>query len=367
MADALMAESKTMKTRLVGLAKKSWEKVARSEFVEFTVRGQILPFRIRHLYGPQSIDYGEDELVAVCVVRNGALFIDAFFEHHEAIGIKHFVFLDNQSTDKTVEMLRLRKNVTILQTGARYANFENSMKRFLVNRYCKGRWSLCVDMDEHFDFPYSDSIPLRDFLRYLNRHQYTGVVTQMLDMFSDVPLSNAGAATGTSLQSVYNRYDVSSIEKLPYRHQHIENDSIKKHFGGIRKTIFGTNNGLTKISLLRVDGKVEPFIQWHHTRGAKIADISCVLFHYPFVEFAAKVSEAVASNRYGIFSVTEYGSYAKVLQAHPDLRIKTPGTRTLSRLDDLISCDFLVVSDAYKAWSEAQGDTNRIHSREAAI
>jgi Glycosyl transferase family 2 len=326
-------------------------KFARSEFIEFTVRGRVLPFKVRHLYGPRSIDYADDELVAVCVVRNGSLHIDAFFQHHEALGIKHFVFLDNQSSDSTVEMLCSRKNVTVLQTGATYAKFENAMKRFLVNSYCKGRWSLCVDIDEHFDFPYSHSLSLKDFLRYLNEHRYTGVINQMLDMFSDLPLSDLGRTTQCALKRRYNRYDISAIEKVPYRHQPIENGRIKKHFGGVRKTIFGTNNGLTKVSLIRIDGQLEPFVQWHHTRGARIADISCVLLHYPFIDFAAKASEAIRSQRYGMFTATEYVYYAKAMEENPDLSMNTKESQIFTDLDDLIANDFLVVTDTYRQWA----------------
>jgi len=49
-----------------------------------------------------------------------------------------------------------------------------------------------------------------------------------------------------------------------------------------------------------MDGKVKPFITWHHARGARMADISCVLRHYPCVSsFAAKLDDAVRTGRYG--------------------------------------------------------------------
>ena len=67
------------------------------------------------------------------------------------MGVKHFVFLDNGSTDRTVEMLCAHEDVTVLQTNAPYQKYENTMKRYLAERFSPGKWNLCADIDELFD------------------------------------------------------------------------------------------------------------------------------------------------------------------------------------------------------------------------
>jgi len=95
------------------------------------------------------------------------------------MGVKHFVFLDNDSTDRTLEMLCAQaEDVTVLQTKVPYNNYENTMKRYLAQTFSAGRWNLCADIDELFDYPFSESLRLCDFLGYLNNNNYTAVVTR---------------------------------------------------------------------------------------------------------------------------------------------------------------------------------------------
>src|SRR5262249_23715552 len=153
--------------------------------------------------------------------------------------------------------------------------------------------------------------------------KYTAVVAQMLDMFSDVPLYGLESRADDRLSEKYPYYDISAIDKEEYLWSQRSNPDIKMHWGGIRKRVFGTINGLTKSPLVLMDGKVKPFITWHHARGARMADISCVLRHYPFVSsFAAKVDDAVRTGRYGFKVNDEYKAYAKTLRDRKRLSLK---------------------------------------------
>ena len=71
--------------------------------MEWRVRPLLLQACVRHVHGPTEFRYGEEELVALCVVRNGALHVRSFLDHHLSLGVKHVVLLDNGSTDDTVE------------------------------------------------------------------------------------------------------------------------------------------------------------------------------------------------------------------------------------------------------------------------
>ena len=122
---------------------------------------------VEHLYGPETVDYESDELVVLVLLRNGRPYIKAFIEHYLSLGAKHIVFLDNGSTDGTVEALKGYDNVTVLRSMLPYKRYNVAMKRYLIERFGRGRWTLSVDMDELFDYPYSDVVSLRSLLRYL--------------------------------------------------------------------------------------------------------------------------------------------------------------------------------------------------------
>jgi hypothetical protein len=319
--------------------------------MEFGFRPYLLPRQVKHIQGPQKISYGLDELLLISVVRNGELYIKSFMDHYRAIGVKHFVFLDNASTDRTVELLCAEEGVTVLQTDAPYKKYENTMKRYLAERFSRGRWNLCADIDELFDYPFSEKLSLRDFLRYLNTNSYTAVVAQMLDMFSGIPLAEVESKPGDLLKEKYVYYDISSIRRTEYLWSMRSNPDIKMHWGGVRKAVFGTDNGLTKSPLVLMDGNVKTFITWHHVKGARMADVSCVLMHYPFVSsFYAKVKDAARTGRYGMRVTDEYKAYAKRLDDSVSVNLKLTSAQPFTGLEQLIEDRFLIVSEKYHHW-----------------
>jgi hypothetical protein len=326
-------------------------KTGRRRLMEFGLRPHLLRPRVRRVRGPATISYALDELLVISVVRNGELYINSFLDHYRSMGVKHFVFLDNGSTDHTLEMLCAEDGLTILQTEAPYNKYENTMKRYLAETFSPGRWNLCADIDELFDYPFSRNLRLPDFLGYLNENRYTAVVTQMLDMFSDIALNKLESNADDILKEKYIYYDISSIEKEEYLWSERSNPEIKMHWGGIRKMVFGTINGLTKSALVLMDGKVKPFITWHHPKGARMADISCLLRHYPFVSsFYAKVEDAVRTGRYGMRVTDEYKVYAKGLNGGTDLNFKFQSAQLFAGLEPLIEQQFLIVSNRYRQW-----------------
>jgi hypothetical protein len=324
--------------------------------LEFGIRPHLLRGRVRHVHGPSAVPYGPEELLSITVVRNGTPFIDSFLEHHERLGIRHFVFLDNGSTDDTIDRLCAHEHVTVLQTDAPYDKYENTMKRFLAERFSTGRWNLCVDVDELFDYPFSERLPLPRFLGYLESRGFTAVVAQMLDMFAGGPLRGVRHSPGARLKDAFRYYDTSAVTASAYHWSPLADPRVKTHRGGIRRTVFGTNNGLTKAALVKMDGRVRPFIEWHQATGALVADVSCVLFHFPFVEnFVDKVRDAVRTGRYGATTTDEYVAYAAALERDPALSLMRPTARRFDGLEMLVSEGFLVASEHYRDWVQRYG------------
>jgi hypothetical protein len=311
----------------------------------------ILRLSVRHLYGPRKIDYTTEELIVLSVVRNGELYMKSFIEHYISLGAKHIVFLDNGSTDCTVAIAQCYSRVTILQTKCPYKKYEILMKTYLVKRFSKKRWNLFADIDEFFDYPYSDRFALPQLLRYLNQYSYTAVVSQMLDLFSDQEFQTLSNDWNQNIKRSFTCYDISDIEKTDYIRGFVSNPAIKMHWGGIRKTLFGTYNGLTKAAMTFVDNQIELFIDHHHTVKASIADFSTVLFHYPFTcSFPAKVCEAVQTSRYALSASDEYEMYWRRIQQEPNLKISTDNASILNNVNDLVSKGFLIISPNYTGW-----------------
>ena len=275
---------------------------------------------IRHIHGPTDVPCNPDEVIVISVVRNGELYLDQYVKHHLGLGVKHIVLLDNGSTDDTVRVASRYSRVTVLQSRLPYAKYENVMKTYLARRFSRGRWNLCCDIDELFDYPFSDRVSLGQLLGYLDARRFTAVVAQMLDLFSDCPLCQLDDALTTPLEVAYPYWDPSGIVATDYPCSRLSYEAVKMHFGGIRRVLFGTDNGLTKAALVLVRKDIQIFQGWHHAVNALVADFTCVLRHYPFTgAFYQKVREAAATGRYGWLTTDEYRKYWEVLAANPDL------------------------------------------------
>lgn len=111
---------------------------------------------------------------------------------------------------------------------------EVHFKDYLVRRFGGTAWSLCADIDEFFDYPWSDRIPLDALAAYLNHHSYTAVVCQLLDR---LPMRLREKSNWTFSPDDYPFYDISHIRKeSPPRGKGcvISNPSILAHRGGSR-------------------------------------------------------------------------------------------------------------------------------------
>src|SRR5438046_3032170 len=73
-------------------------------------------WHIEHVFGPQHIQCPPDGCIVVCIVRNGEEYIKAFIKHYLSLNVDHIVFLDNGSTDQTLDIARRYARVTILRT-----------------------------------------------------------------------------------------------------------------------------------------------------------------------------------------------------------------------------------------------------------
>ncbi|MDZ7949482.1 glycosyltransferase family 2 protein [Nostoc sp. DedQUE09] len=327
-----------------------------------------LPFITQHIYGPQQVYYALDELIVLCLVRNGEYYIKSFIEHYLKLGAKHIVFLDNGSTDDTIAIAQRYPNVTVLQATCLYGKYENVMKEYLVKRFSKNRWNLFADIDELFDYPGSDVMSLSSLLTYLNQNSYTAVVTQMLDLFSEYPLNEIKSNKEDYIRELYTYYDISNIQKSRYGHGKPSNPNIKKIHGGIRKSLFGTENNLSKASLTFVDRNIKLFVMGHHTRNSRIADFSCVLLHYPFIStFYEKVLDAVQHDRYQLSASDQYKKYWESLQQNPNLKLKTTTACQLKSINDLLDNHFLVASEKYHQWVREQANLNSISHSEISL
>ncbi len=323
-----------------------------------SVQKWLLHHEVEHLHGPETVEYEKDELIVLCLLRDGRPYIESFVEHYTSLGAKHLVFLDNGSTDGTAEALKTYDNVTVLKTRLSFKRFQLSMRQYLIERCGKGRWSLLVDVDELFDYPYSDVVSLNALLGYLNEHSYTAVVAHMLDMFPEESIVESTGDGGVPLKELNKFYDLSNVKTYDYGSEDttgnvVSNKEIEILQGGIQKTLFDIRPPLTKHPLIFLDEEIKPVdLSEHWASSARVADFTGVLFHYKLLGnlygiVRRETEEQTYVNRYG-----KYEKYRKVLESSSDLSIKRETARELESVNDLVGTPFAVVSKEYMQFVE---------------
>jgi len=113
-----------------------------------------------------------------------------------------------------------------------------------------------------------------------------------------------------------------------------------------------------------LDGKLKPLpfedkAPSHWVNNARVADITCVLFHYKLLDghFHQQVTDGLNRNQRGLV----LRKYLEVLDREPTLRIKQETSRELQSVNDLLENGFLVVSEDYLGWVNAEEKKRILH------
>lgn len=315
-----------------------------------------LRITVRRVSGERRIDARQDEFVVVSLVRDGGAYLNEFLAHYRALGARHFVFLDNGSTDGFVERLADEPDVTILCSLLSFGKYKLAMRRYLVRRFGRGNWVLSVDIDELFDYPFRDRRPMAEVLSYLNRRRFTAVAAHLLDMFPAGSLVDAAP----DWRKEHRFYDIADLQAKDYREHYSGRNvapsaPIQLFIGGMRASRFGVYPMLTKHPLLFPSAGIK-FEGPHHVSGARTADFTAVLLHYKYVAgFIGYMRRAVEEGGFYRDSM-EYRGYLSAIDSQPELRLESDTMRELVRIEQLLDEGFLIPGDLFAADVSASGE-----------
>ncbi|MBK9926897.1 MAG: glycosyltransferase family 2 protein [Anaerolineales bacterium] len=305
-----------------------------------------------------------EDLVVVCVVRNGAGHVVNFINHHLQLGAKSIILLDNCSTDETINNARkFGEKVTILSSKLPFNQFEMAFRAWMVNKFAKSCWCLLADIDERFQYPYSPDIELISFLRYLNQNNYSGVNMQMVDLFADGSIDEWPNAENVERDCVW--YDTSGIRKRDFEpiSQLLAGNSqsskeIKLLRGGIRAVSLGAQRSITKQALIFPSRGVTSLTP-HWAIGAHFADVSCALLHYPFDRLFYERCAEIVQRKSHWKNSGEYRIYLNTLiQEGSKFSLKGKTAKQFTGDDQLVADGFLVVSKRYSQFVETTKATS---------
>ena len=94
----------------------------------------------------------DDSFILLCVLRDEYILLEYFINYYEKLGVTHFIFIDNDSSDGSFEYLLDKKDTNMMlfkNTGSfKSSNFGSMWVEELLLLYCKDKWCLTIDIDE---------------------------------------------------------------------------------------------------------------------------------------------------------------------------------------------------------------------------
>lgn len=272
----------------------------------------------------------EEEVILICLIKNDRNRISDFLAHYRALGITHFAFIDNMSTDGTKEFLLAQENVNVYVTDTPYTT--NNREGWLNRIYAYfgfNHWYLCVDSDELFVYIDCEKKSIQDFLKEIKIRKIKRVRALMLDMYSKNDLFSYHARDKDSM-SDYGYFDKQGyVPVSSYRLDLIH--------GGPRTRVFSKYNEsfnctLTKYPLFfytkgDFQGCSHYQFPYHHNCNT----ICCsALLHYKFmIADMLKYKERVLNSNYANGSL-EYKTYLKAINENSRVNFMSEATEKYS-------------------------------------
>lgn len=181
--------------------------------------------------------------VLMCVLRDERERIEIFLEHYRNLGIEHFVILDNDSMDGTLEYLLEQKDTDIFTVKRAFSDGrKQGWINWLLCLYGFDRWYLYVDADELLDWPERGRKDLKDIINNLETNGITRAGAIMVDMYPK----------GEIFKREIGNFDISSFYFDKDSYYTIQEGDKTIYTGGPRKRVFNMECWLSKYPLFKL-------------------------------------------------------------------------------------------------------------------
>ena len=273
------------------------------------------------------------DILLFSTLRNESVRLPYFLQYYRDIGVNHFLIVDNDSTDGSRDQLAEQPDVSLWHTRGEYraATFGIDWLNALQRRYAHGHWTLVVDPDEFFVYPFCDTRPLRALTDWLDAASLRSFSAMLLDMYPKGRIDATPYRAGQNPIEIASWFDAGNytISKNPLH----GNLWIQ---GGPRARVFFSDRpeqapALNKIPLVKwarryvYDSSTHQLLprglnRVYDENGGEKA--SGVLLHTKFLDiFAQKAAEEMKRGQHYSGS-TEYTAYAAGLRDNPVLWCK---------------------------------------------
>ncbi|MGR3616903.1 MAG: glycosyltransferase family 2 protein [Paracoccaceae bacterium] len=274
-----------------------------------------------------------NDILLVSTIRNEKIRLPYFLDYYRELGVDHFLLVDNDSNDGTLDFLAGQNDISVWHTRRSYkrATYGVDWMNGLKRKYCHGHWTLVVDPDELFIYPFCDTRPIRALTDWLDNSAIRSFGAMLLDVYPKGRIDAVPYQSGQNPIEIASWFDSGnySIKRNPtYGNLWIQ--------GGPRSRVFFPDTpkkapALNKVPLVKWDRKYA-FVSSTHAllpRGLnQVYDdwggekASGILLHTKFLNtFSEKAQEELERSQHYAGSA-EYKAYASELKTQPELWCK---------------------------------------------
>ncbi|MBO9473167.1 glycosyltransferase family 2 protein [Shimia sp. R10_1] len=274
-----------------------------------------------------------NDILLVSTFRNELVRLPYFLEYYRNLGVDHFLFVDNDSADGTLEYLSGQDDISVWHTKHSYrrAKFGIDWMNGLQRKYAHGHWCLVVDPDEFFIYPFCDTRPIRALTDWLDNSSIRSFGAMLVDVYPRGRLDRTTYLPGQDPLEIANWFDAGNytLEKNPaYGNLWIQ--------GGPRARVFFADNpkkapALNKIPLVKWNRRYAYVSSTHSLLPRGLNQVydewggekaSGALLHTKFLNtLSEKALEEMGRGQH-YASSREYKAYAEQLGTHPELWCK---------------------------------------------
>lgn len=197
------------------------------------------------------------DLLLFCTMRNEVARLPYFLDHYRTLGIGHFLFVDNASSDGSDMMVLAEPDCSVWRTDSSYkaSRFGLDWINHLLGRYGHAHWCLTVDADEILTYSRKDRVDLLGLTQWLDQNRIPAFGALMLDMYPKGPVGEGVHEPGSDPIA-----DLDHFDAAPYRAQ--RQDLLQNLWvqGGVRERVFFKDNPRLSPTLNKI-----PLVKWHRS------------------------------------------------------------------------------------------------------
>lgn len=176
----------------------------------------------------------EQTLVLICVAKNESENMERIYQYYRKMGIKSFAFIDNNSTDDSVELYRSMKEVNVYFAKDAYTSLRRqAWINRIIAHYGFDKWYLVIDSDEYLDFNQSESHSVQDILNFCYANKLSRMHALMVDMY---PKEIIYQSQDIDFLKEYKYFDKDTYEGMQGKNAIL----LKGYQGGVRARLFSS-------------------------------------------------------------------------------------------------------------------------------